>query len=89
VNSSGKTEKLFFDAETGLLARRVVFNKTMLGLDPEQTDLLDYREVNGIKLPFTIQISYLDNNHYGTTRKFSQIRQNVPVDDAKFEMPSK
>ena len=89
VNASGKTEKLFFDAETGLLARRVVFNKTMLGLDPEQTDFLDYREVNGIKLPFTIQTSYLDNNHYGTTRKFSQIWQNVSVDDAKFEMPPK
>ena len=89
VNTSGKSEKLFFDVETGLLVRRVVFNKTMLGSDPEQTDFLDYREVNGIKVPFTIQISYLDNNHYGTTRKFSQIRYNVPVDDAKFEVPSK
>jgi outer membrane lipoprotein-sorting protein len=89
VNSSGKTEKLFFDTETGLLVRRVLLNKTILGLDPVQTDLLDYREVNGVKLPFTIQASYLDNSHYNTTRKFSQIKHNVPVDDAKFEMPSK
>ena len=89
VNKIGKTEKLFFDAETGLLVRRVDFNKTMLGADPVQTDFFDYREVNGVKLPFTVQISYLDNNHYGTTRKVSQIRHNVPVDDAKFEVPSK
>ncbi len=89
LNSTGKAEKLFFDTETGLLVRRVDFNKTMLGPDPVQTDFLDYREVNGVKLPFTIQISYLDNNHYGTTRKVSQIRHNVSVDDAKFEMPSK
>ena len=88
VNLTGKTERLFFDTETGLLVRRVLLNKTMLGFDPVQTDLLDYRDVNGIKLPFTIKISYLDNNHYGTTRKFSQIRHNVPVDDAKFERPS-
>ncbi len=89
VNSSGKTEKLFFDAEVGLLVRRVVLNKTILGLDPVQTDFLDYREVNGVKLPFTIQTSYLDHTHYNTTRKFSQIKHNVPVDDAKFEMPRK
>jgi outer membrane lipoprotein-sorting protein len=89
VNSSGKTEKLFFDTETGLLVRRVVFTKTMLGLDPIQTDFLDYRDVNGIKLPFTIETSYLDSSHYNTTRKYSQIKNNVPLDDAKFEMPSK
>jgi hypothetical protein len=89
LNSTGKAEKLFFDAETGLLVRRIDLTKTMLGPDPVQTDFLDYREVNGVKLPFTIQISYLDNNHYGTTRKVSQIRHNVSVDDAKFEMPSK
>lgn len=89
VNSSGKIEKLFFDTETGLLVRRVDFNKTILGLDPVQTDFLDYREVNGVKLPFTIQTSYLDHTHYNTTRKVSQIKHNVPVDDAKFEVPRK
>lgn len=84
-NSSGRTEKLFFDTQSGLLVRRVVYSKTILGLDPVQTDLLNYREVDGVKLPFTIQTSYLDNNHYGTTRKFSQIKNNVPVDDSKFD----
>ena len=89
VNSSGKTEQLLFDTQTFLLVQRVLLNPTILGLDPVQTDFLDYRDVNGVKLPFTIQTSYLDNNHYGTTRKFSQIKQNVPVDDAKFEPPPK
>ena len=89
MNSANRTERLFFDAENGLFVRRIVLNRTMLGFVPVQTDFSDYREVDGVKLPFTIQISYLDNNHYGTTRKFAQIRQNVPVDDAKFEMPSK
>ena len=89
VDLGGKTEKLFFDTETGLLVRRVVFSKTILGLDPVQTDYLDYRELNGVKLPFQIQGTYLDNSHYGTTRTFTQIKQNVPVDDAKFEVPPK
>jgi outer membrane lipoprotein-sorting protein len=89
VNLNGKRERLYFDTTTGLLVRRVVLSKTILGLDPVQIDYLDYREVNGVKLPFTLEISYLDSSHYNTTRKFSQIRNNVPVDDAKFEVPSK
>ena len=89
VNSNGYRERLFFDTETGLLVRRVLFNKTVLGPDPLQTDYLDYKEVDGVKLPFTIQTSYLDNSHLNTTRKFSQIKHNVPVDDAKFDPPSK
>ena len=89
MNANGNPEKLFFDAETGLLVRRILFNKLMLGFDPLQTDFLDYKEVDGVKLPFTIQTSYLDNSHLNTTRKFSQIKHNVPVDDAKFDPPSK
>ncbi|HEY3579525.1 MAG TPA: c-type cytochrome [Pyrinomonadaceae bacterium] len=89
VNSNGYREKLYFDTETGLLVRRVLYNKTVLGPDPLQTDYLDYKEVDGVKLPFTIQTSYLDNSHLNTTRKFSQIKHNVPVDDAKFDPPSK
>jgi hypothetical protein len=89
TNSSKQRERLFFDAETGLLVRRIVFNPTIIGFDPTQTDFSDYREVDGVKLPFTITISSLDNNHNGQTRTFSQIKQNVAVDDAKFESPPK
>jgi len=86
---TNKRERLFFDAETGLLVRRVVLNETLLGLDPVQTDFSDYRDVDGVKLPFMIQISSLDPNHYNQTRTFSRIKQNVAVDDTKFEPPPK
>lgn len=89
LNADNKIEKLFFDIENGLLVRRVVFTATVLGLDPEQTDYEDYREVDGLKLPLTVRISYLDDSHLGTTRKFLEIRQNVPLDDSKFDMPLK
>ena len=82
--ATNKRERLFFDADTGLLLRRVVFTQTVLGQDPVQTDYSDYRDVDGVKLPFTVQISALDSNQ---TRVFSEIKQNVPVDDAKFEPP--
>jgi hypothetical protein len=84
-----RAEKLFFDTQTGLLVRRTVFSQTRLGLDPEQTDFTNYTDVDGIKLPFTVIISYLDDSHLGTTRKYIEVKQNVPIDDAKFEPPGK
>lgn len=80
-----RTEKLFFDTQTGLLLRRTVLTPTALGLDPEQTDFKDYTDVDGVKLPFTIIVSYLDDSHLGTTRKYIEVKHNVPIEDAKFE----
>ena len=84
-----KKERLSFDVATGFLLRRIVFTEIKLGLDPEQTDYEDYRKVDGVWLPFTVRTSYLDDNHYGTTRIITRIKQNVQIDDAKFEMPPK
>jgi photosynthetic reaction center cytochrome c subunit len=87
TNANKKRERLYFDVETGLLVRRVLLNQTILGVDPVQTDFSDYRVVDGLKLPFAIEISSLDNAHNGQKRTFTQIKQNVPVEDAKFEPP--
>ena len=89
LNADNKTEQLFFDTQNGLLIRRIVLTPTALGPDPEQTDYADYREVNGIRLPLTVKVSYLDDSHLGTTQKIIEIRQNVPLEDARFEMPTK
>src|SRR5207247_5895303 len=50
-------ERLYFDANTGLLIRRQVTFKTAFGGIPEVIDFDDYREVGGVKLPFTISWS--------------------------------
>jgi len=83
-----KAEKLFFDAQSGLLLRRIVFTNTVLGKNPEQTDFEDYREVDGVRLAFTIRVSSLDDNHFGTTRNFIEVKHNVPVADVKFDIPA-
>lgn len=74
--------------ESGLLLRRTVFTQTVLGLDPEQTDYENYREVDGVKLPFIVRVSYLDDNHYGTTRNTEEVRNDLPFDDEKFHPPA-
>jgi hypothetical protein len=76
-------EKLYFDVETGLLIRKLVSFKTAFGTIPEMTDFDDYRDVNGVKLPFTIKWS---RPPFGSDRRFTDIRLNVPVDDSRFSL---
>jgi Photosynthetic reaction centre cytochrome C subunit len=83
-----KRERLFFDAETGLLLRRISYLETMVGLIPEQTDFEDYRDVDGVKLPFTIRISPIDPGNPLSVRKLTEIKLNVPVDESKFNKPA-
>jgi hypothetical protein len=59
----------------------------MIGVIPEQVDFEDYRNVGGMKLPFTIRISSIDPL-FSSTRKFSEITLNVPVDQTKFSKPA-
>ena len=79
------TEKFYFDAETGLLLRRENFIQTMLGPLPEQADFMDYRDVDGVKVPFTIITSSPSGT---TTNKFTDIKFNVPVEDTQFQAPA-
>ena len=80
----GSPEKLYFDAETGLLVRKYSEAKTVLGQFPTQTDYEDYREVDGVKLPFAIRWS-IPGRTWG--RKITEVKQNVPLDDAQFNQP--
>jgi photosynthetic reaction center cytochrome c subunit len=83
-----KRERLFFDVENGLLLRRITYTETMIGIIPEQTDFEDYRDVEGVKLPFIIRLSPVDVGNPGSTRTFTEIKLNVPVDDSKFNKPA-
>jgi len=86
VTTDNRRERLYFDVQTGLLVRRVTNNPTMIGLIPEQVDFEDYRSVDGLMMPFTIRISSVDPN-ITSTRKFTEIKLNVPVDETKFSKP--
>ena len=87
--ADNRTERLYFDAENGLLLRRISYTRTMIGIIPEQMDFQDYREVDGVKLPFTIVLATVDPGNPISTRKFDEIKLNAPVDDSKFNMPPK
>jgi photosynthetic reaction center cytochrome c subunit len=87
TTTAGKREQLYFDAETGLLIRRTTSTTTPVGIIPEQVDFSDYREVDGLKVPFTVRVSAIDPN-YSIVRKFTEIKLNVPVDTKQFNKPA-
>ncbi len=82
-----RIERLYFDAQTGLLLRRVAYTETMVGMIPEATDYEDYREVNGVKIPFTRRSAQLDGFE-ASVLKYTEVKFNVPIDDAKFNLPA-
>jgi hypothetical protein len=82
-----RRERLFFDAETDLLLRRSTVTPSPLGLIPQETNYEDYREVDGVKIPFTIRISTIDLGST-STRKYTEIKVNAPVDEATFKKPA-
>ena len=86
--SDTEVERLFFDVETGLLLRRVTYMRTMIGTIPQQWDFEDYRDVDGVKLPFTIRVSTTEAGNPFSVRKFTEIKLNGPVDESKFTRPA-
>jgi hypothetical protein len=76
---------LYFDRQTGLLLRELRYGNSPIGRVPTQIDFADYRDVNGIKLPFRITYAWLDGRD---SIVLNEIKTNVPVDDAKFGRPA-
>jgi hypothetical protein len=81
------TERLYFDANTGLLIRRQSITRTATvinGTLSETSDYSDYRDVNGVKMPFLIKRT---NWNTLDTLTISDIKTNTTIDDAKFGKP--
>jgi hypothetical protein len=76
---------LYFDRQTGLLLRELRMGNSPIGRIPTQIDYADYRDVNGIKLPFRLTFAWLDGRD---SIVVNDIRTNVPVDEAKFGKPA-
>ena len=82
----GKTPlKLYFDEQSGLLLRLVRFGETAVGWLPTQIDYTDYREADGIKVPYRWTLAR-PNGRF--TIQLTELKQNVPIDDAKFAKPA-
>lgn len=82
----GIIEFLFFDEQSGLLLRRMIRDNTIFGALPVEADYSDYRDVNGVKIPYkTAWFTAGESSTY----TIKGVKDNVPVDDSKFEPPAK
>jgi hypothetical protein len=81
----GALATFYFDSESGLLTRVVRYANSRVGRLPTQIDYSDYRDVNGIKVPFHFKITWLDGQEDVT---LTDVQVNVPVDTAKFAKPA-
>jgi zinc protease len=81
----GPTEKLFFDADNGLLLRwDMVRRNPQRGNIFVKVHLDDYRDVDGVKVPFKVRFAF---ESFNLTLKIDALKHNVPIDDAVFEKP--
>ena len=82
---SGSVARQFFDAETNLLIKQVVkVDLPQVGMVEQTTEFLDYKEVDGIKVPFTVKATSDVQNSNVTITK---VEHNTKVDETLFSRP--
>lgn len=81
---NGAAEKMYFDVQTGLLVRRDEDVEFPQGSAELKIYFEDYKEVDGINLPFSIT-RFGPNGR--TLTRITEVKQNVAIDDKKFNQP--
>ena len=84
VPRDGVAEYFYFDVETGLLFRRDTTRYTPAGMVRAEVYFGDWREIDGIRLPFSITQS---TSQMALAFTVEEVKHNVPVDEAVFRRP--
>jgi zinc protease len=84
-SGDGIIRHMYFDVSSGLLIRNVDEMDTPQGHDTVESFLEDYREVEGVKLPFTVRQIH---NKLILIVRITEVKMNQPIDDAKFAKPA-
>jgi photosynthetic reaction center cytochrome c subunit len=90
---SGRTQnlalvKLYFDKESGMLTRLVHYDETEVGSVPLQIDYADYRNADGVKIPFQWTIDQPRGRGPRFTYEVDEVQQNISIDDSRFTVPA-
>jgi hypothetical protein len=85
TRKTGQVEDHYFDADTGLERRTSITIERNGQKATVVSDLLDYRDVDGVKVPFSVKQSV--NGTPLTQLTVDKVEFNVPMDAALFRMP--
>src|SRR5262249_61394923 len=81
----GGTEKLYFDAQSGLLVRTDAVARSPQGEIPAEVYIEDYKEVSGVKIAVSVrQVTPV----LTSTIKFTDVKPNVDVEQSRFSKPN-
>ena len=84
-SGDGTIRHMYFDVSSGLLVRNVDETQTPQGTEVVESFLEDYREIEGVKLPFTVRQIH---NKLILIVRLTDVKMNQPIDDAKFAKPA-
>ena len=84
---SGSTHRIYIDAATFLSIRSVsIAEAPQVGQFEQTTELLDYKDVDGVKLPFLIKST---SSAQSFTIAITRAEHNVKVDPSIFAKPGR
>lgn len=81
TTADNSRDRLYFDAQTGLLVRRMSTVFTVVGPFVYQFDYADYKDFGGVKIPTTYKVA-VPNIRW--TRKIVDVKINAPIEDKNF-----
>lgn len=85
TSASGDVDKMYFDTQSGLLVRAVTNIHSAQGPTVVEAELTDYRDVDGIKLPYSVHQQTAQSSY---TITFTEVHHNVPLADSQFAKPA-
>jgi hypothetical protein len=80
----GQPEKRYYSAKTGLMVATVATQETPMGEIEVETEISDYRDAGGLKVPFRI-VQKMQG--LAQEMKIQSVEFNKPIDDGKFALP--
>jgi zinc protease len=81
----GQPDRLYFDQKTGFLLREESAVESAVGEMKFQIDFDDYREVDGVKVPFSIRVP--QPAEMGFHIKIAEVKHNGDLPDSEFGRP--
>ena len=80
----GAVEKWYFDTQTGLPVRVDAERHGPEGAMSVSQYFENYKMVDGLNIPFTLR---QERSDFAIVLKFDDVKNNVPIEDAKFAKP--
>lgn len=82
--TSGARQTMYFDTETHLLVKHEFVIENPMGSIPITSYVSDYREVDGVLIPYRVKALVMDQERLLITES---IEHNVDLPDDRFEIP--